>query len=212
MGKFKAIIFDLDGTLVDSYEAILQSLNFTLESLGFPQVNLETVKKRVGRGLDNLIWESVGQDYLQKGIDLFRQSYNETHLTGTHLLPGVQETLSNLNRRHVRMGVASNKPSDYSKNILRHLRVERYFIDCYGPDIVGAPKPDPSMLFALMKEMQSEPEETLYVGDMILDVESSRNARLRVALVPTGSSTLEELEKGNPDYLLKSFSELLSIF
>jgi phosphoglycolate phosphatase len=209
--NFRAIIFDLDGTLVDAYGAIQESLNFTLEKLGLSPVDLETVKKRVGRGLGNLIRESAGEEKLQQGIELFLKSYDETHLRGTYLLHGVYETLSALYRRHKKMGVASNKPSEYSKNILRHLKVDRFFIDCYGPDIVGAPKPDPSMLFALMREMQVEPPETLYVGDMSLDVESARNARLRVALIPTGSSTAEELNEANPDYLLGNFSELISV-
>jgi HAD superfamily hydrolase (TIGR01549 family) len=211
MNKYKAVIFDLDGTLVDSYDAILESLNFILESLGFPLVDLPTVKNRVGRGLENLVRESVGEEYLQQGIDLFRKSYDETHLRGTRLLTGVYETLSTLSRRHLRMGVASNKPSEYSKDILRHLKVDRFFVDCYGPDLVGTPKPDPIMLFALMREMQVEPAETLYVGDMILDAESARNAGLHVALIPTGSSTIEELRKANPDYLLQSFLELISV-
>lgn len=211
MNNYKGVIFDLDGTLVDSYDAILESLNFTLASLGFKPVDLVTVKKRVGRGLENLIRESVGEVHLQMGIELFRKSYDVTHLQGTRLLAGVYETLRALYRRHLRMGVASNKPSDYSKDILRHLEVDRFFVDCYGPDIVGAPKPDPSMLFALMREMQLEPMETLYVGDMVLDVESARNARLRVALIPTGSNTTEELREASPDYLLKSFPELVSV-
>lgn len=211
MNHYKALIFDLDGTLVDSYDAIQESLNFTLEQLGYPRVTLDTVKKRVGRGLENLIRYSVSEEHLQQGIELFRKSYDETHLRGTYLLSGVQETLSTLYRKHLRMGVASNKPSDYSRNILRHLRVERYFIDCYGPDLVGSPKPDPSMLFALMREMQVEPAESLYVGDMTLDVESARNAGLHVAIVPTGSNTVEELSAANPDYLLENFRELISI-
>ncbi len=211
MNNYKAVIFDLDGTLVDSYDAILESLNSTLESLGFAPVDLVTVKKRVGRGLENLIRESVGEVHLQMGIELFRKSYDVTHLQGTRLLTGVYETLNTLYRKHLRMGVASNKPSDYSKDILKHLKVDRFFVDCYGPDLVGAPKPDPTMLFALMREMQVEPNETLYVGDMILDVESARNARVRVALIPTGSSTADELREANPDYLLETFPELLSV-
>jgi HAD superfamily hydrolase (TIGR01549 family) len=211
MNHYKALIFDLDGTLVDSYDAIQESLNFALEQLGYPTLDLETVKKRVGRGLENLISDSFREEHLEPAIELFRKSYDETHLRGTYLLPEVQETLSSLYRKHLRMGVASNKPSDYSKNILKHLRVERFLVDCYGPDLVGPPKPAPTMLFALMREMQVEPAQTLYVGDMILDIETARNARMKVAIVPTGSNTAEELSQANPDYLLESFRELLSI-
>jgi phosphoglycolate phosphatase len=211
MSRYKALIFDLDGTLVDSYDAIQESLNFTLEKLGYPTLDLETVKRRVGRGLENLIRDSVKEEHISAGIELFKRSYDETHLRGTYLLPDVKETLTLLHRKRLRMGVASNKPSDYSKNILKHLRIERFFADCYGPDLVGSPKPDPSMLIALMREMQTEPAETLYVGDMLLDVESGRNAKLRVAIIPTGSNSIEELRKANPDYLLKSFRDLISI-
>ena len=204
----RAIIFDLDGTLVDSYPALWESLNEMLRGLQLPEVDLQTVKRRVGRGLEHLVRESVGEKLFVQGIELFKAGYERTHLRGTFLLPGVTETLAALFRRGIKMAVASNKPAEFSKSILRHLQVKHFFIDCSGPDGTIRPKPDPSMLDALMQTMQVTEEETVYVGDMPLDAETALNAGVRLALIPSGGFTAEELARVHPDYLLKSISEL----
>jgi phosphoglycolate phosphatase len=209
--RFKSLIFDLDGTLVDSYRALHESLNETLTHFGLQEVNEETVKKMVGRGLENLIRNAVGHERLKEGISIFKKSYDKTHLYGTFLLPEVEETLQTLHRDGLALAVASNKPSDYSKNILHHLGIEKYFSECYGPDIVGHTKPHPAMLQDLMKFLKTTPDQTLYVGDMVLDFETARNARVKVALIATGGNSLEELSEIQPDFLLKNFSELINL-
>src|SRR5262245_53802808 len=116
--KFKTVIFDLDGTLIDSYAAIQESLNYVLEYFGQPKVDLATTKKMVGRGLENLMQQAVGEDRKEQAITLFRKSYDETVMRGTFLLPEVAETIRNLHEHGIKMAVASNKPSIYSRSIL----------------------------------------------------------------------------------------------
>lgn len=210
--RFRAVIFDLDGTLVDSYPAILESLNDTRLAFGLQPYDLATVRVMVGRGLENLMRQAVGEEKLKQGIALFRKSYDETHLRGTHLLPGVRQTLEELKARNVRMAVATNKPSDYSRNILKHLEVDSFFAECSGPDRAGRAKPDPAMLNGLMIALQARPMETLYVGDMVLDIETARNAGVKLALIATGGNTYEELEDAEPDFLFHDITGLLSLF
>jgi phosphoglycolate phosphatase len=201
----------LDGTLVDSYPAIQESLNETLRHFGLKQVDEESVKKMVGRGLENLIRNAVGPDHLQEGISIFKNSYDKTHLHGTFLLPEVKETLQQLKHNSIKMAVASNKPSAYSKNILHHLGMGEYFSECYGPDVVGHTKPHPAMLQGLMKFLNTTPDQTLYVGDMVLDLETARNASVKAALIATGGNSFEELKEIQPDFLLRDFSELINL-
>lgn len=201
-----AIIFDLDGTLVDSYPAILESLNYTRGAFGLADVDMTDVKRMVGRGLENLIRTAIGEKDLASGMEVFRTSYDKTHLSGSFLLPGVLETLQTLQQHSIPMAIASNKPAEYSKNILKHLGIDRFFVDCVGPEIAGKPKPDPAMLNYLLEHMRKSPADTLYVGDMILDAETARNAGVRLALVSTGGNSYEELKSLHPDYLLRSLS------
>ncbi len=209
--KFKTVIFDLDGTLIDSYPAIRESLNYTLEFFGLPKLDLLTVKKMVGKGLENLIREAVGEERKEQGIALFRKSYDETVMRGTFLLPEVLETIRALYDRAIRMAVASNKPSIYSRTILENFGLSAFFETCYGPDNVKQTKPHPAMLEGLMKELHAAKEETLYVGDMVIDVETARNAGVPVALIATGGNSSEELLSTNPDYFLQRFSDLLKV-
>jgi len=206
--KFKTVIFDLDGTLIDSYVAIQESLNHVLEYFGQLKVDLATTKKMVGRGLENLMIQAVGEDRKEQAILLFRKSYDETVMRGTFLLPEVAETISDLYEKGIKMAVASNKPSIYSRTILENFELNPYFEACYGPDIVKHPKPHPAMVEGLMKELSADRKETLYVGDMVIDVETARNAGVPVALIATGGNSSEELRSLNPDYFLESFGKL----
>ncbi len=208
---FKTIIFDLDGTLIDSYSAIQDSLNYVLENYSLAKVDLPTVKKMVGRGLENLMQQAVGDENKEQAIVLFRKSYDETVMRGTFLLPDVAETINALHEKGIKMAVASNKPSIYSRTILEKFELNSYFEACYGPDIAKQPKPHPAMLEGLMKELNADKEETLYVGDMLIDVETARNAGVAVALIATGGNSSEELRSMNPNYFLDSFASLLLI-
>lgn len=206
--KFKIIIFDLDGTLIDSYHAIQESLNYVLEHYGLAKVDLPTVKKMVGRGLENLMQQAVGDQRKEQAIALFRKSYDETVMRGTFLLPEVAETIRALHEKGIKMAVASNKPSIYSRTILENFELNPFFEACYGPDVVKQPKPHPAMLEGLMKELSADKKETLYVGDMVIDVETARNAGVSVALIATGGNSSDELRSMNPDYFLNSFASL----
>jgi 2-phosphoglycolate phosphatase len=211
-GQFLAAIFDLDGTLVDSYPGIHESLNFALTTLSMPAMSLGEVKKIVGKGLDNLILQTVGQARLEEGKELFRKYYETAQKTGTFLLPEVNETLETLQRWNVRMSLASNKPSEFTKTILQNLQLSRFFRAAIGPEDVRTTKPDPAMLNKLMKSMAVENTNTLYVGDMLLDVQTAKNAGVSVAVVATGGNTLAELQESSADFVFDRISEILPLF
>jgi phosphoglycolate phosphatase len=208
---FKAIIFDLDGTLVDAYPGIHQSLNEMLRELQLPEVDLETVKRRVGRGTVNLMQQSVPHELVDRALALFRKSYGNTHLTGSFLLPNVREILVALEKSNILLGIASNKPVDFTRNILKHLQIDEYFCCCSGPEGQIQPKPHPSMLQDMMRKMGVSEKETLYVGDMTLDSETAKNAGVRLALIATGGHSKEELQNIQPDYLLEGLGDLVEI-
>jgi phosphoglycolate phosphatase len=207
----KAIIFDLDGTLVDSYPGIHQSLNEMLRALNFPEVDLETVKRRVGRGVLNLMQSSVPKELVPEALEIFRESYDRTHLSGTVLLPGVVDALAELKKRGIALALASNKPVEFTHNILKHLKIDSFFLVYSGPDGEIKPKPDPSMLKSILKKLYADATVALYVGDMMLDAETARNAGVRFALIATGGHTREELKSVKPDYLLNRLKELVEI-
>jgi phosphoglycolate phosphatase len=207
---FSAIVFDLDGTLVDSYPGILQSLNEILHALGCSPVDLAAVKRMVGRGVENLMQQAVGEGW-PEAVRLFRESYNRTHLSGSSLMPYVKQTLGTLRERGTLLAVASNKPPEYTRNILHHLQIDVFFQDVSGPNGLIQPKPHPSMLTHIMEHLGVRSDQTLYVGDMVLDAETARNANVSVALIPGGGATLEELQAVHPDYLLENFADVIAV-
>ncbi|MGH9749894.1 MAG: HAD family hydrolase [Candidatus Polarisedimenticolia bacterium] len=207
----RGIIFDFDGTLIDSYEAITESLNAVRSSRGMPALRLEDVKGMVGHGLEHLIEKAVGPDQADEGVKLFRHSYAAICEKRTTILPAVKETLEQLDRRGYHMAIASNKPSYFARDILRALEIDHLFAEVLGPNDVEKPKPDPEMLEIIMMRIGLSPEEVVYVGDMLLDIEAGRGAGVEVYAVPTGSASRETLLGGRPDRLLHRFSDLLAV-
>jgi phosphoglycolate phosphatase len=205
--RVRGVIFDLDGTLIDSYAAIAASLNHARSGFGLPPLPADEVRRHVGRGLEALLSELVGPQRVAEGLARFREHYARVYPDATFVLPGVRPTLARLRAAGLALGVASNKPARFGEAILEGLGLRHHFGCVLGPDRVGATKPDPAMLHACLRCLALTPERALYVGDMVLDVATAAEAGVAVVLVPGGSSGVDEL-RATGQRVLGSFVEL----
>jgi phosphoglycolate phosphatase len=207
----RGVLFDLDGTLIDSYQPITDSLNHALQAAGQDPVSAEQVRGMVGHGLEALVAKAMGPDQVEEGVRRFRERYAEIFLEGSRVLPEVADTLAELAGRGYRMGVASNKPARFGRPLLENMGLARHFTQILGPDLVQHPKPHPEMIWNLLDALELTAKEVVYVGDMPVDVETARSAGIPCWLVPTGSSSLEELIGARADRLMPGFSDLLML-
>lgn len=205
----RAILFDLDGTLVDSYDAITQSVNHVRSLHGLPPMDEQEVRRKVGRGVAHLMNVTVPAGDVEQNVQYFASHHPSVLLSGTKVLPEVLEVLQELRTRGMLLGVCSNKPLPLIRELLRLLQMDEYFTAILGPESVSATKPAPDILFAAMRQLGVRAEETLYVGDMVIDIETARAAGVEVWVIATGSESAEVLRNANPDRFLSRFSELL---
>ncbi|MEO8432448.1 MAG: HAD family hydrolase [Acidobacteriota bacterium] len=202
------VVFDLDGTLIDGYAAIGIALAYATERLGVARVPDERVRGMVGDGLELLLEKAVGPDLAGEGVRLYREKYPEVAVEESELLPGVPAVLETLARSGWRLAVASNKPAAYSRLILEAKGIAGRFDVIGGPDALVPPKPHPAMLAAILAATSFRPDDAFVVGDMEIDAQFARAAGCRVALVPGGSRTAEELATVDADALLPSLLAL----
>ncbi len=202
------LVFDLDGTLIDGYDAIGEALAYAMERLGRPALSPGQVRGMVGHGIRKLLEKAVGFEQALEGVRLFRERYPQVAVEKTRLMPGVPEVLARLAGRGHPMAVASNKPARFSRMILDAKGVSGYFMEIAGPDERTPTKPDPAMLRDLMRAAGASPAGTVVVGDMEVDFEFGRAAGCRVVLVPGGSRSREELESVGADALLENLADL----
>jgi len=207
----RGLVFDLDGTLVDSYEAIAASLNHARAAFGLSALSAVRIRHTVGRGLEQLVADLLGEPRVAEGVLHFREHYARTFREQTRALPGALDTLRELHRRGYRMAVASNKPARFGETILSDAGMLPYLIEVQGPDRAGTTKPEPSMVRNCLRAMELTAADALYVGDMVLDVETAARAGLPVVLVDGGSSMPEALRATGQRVLpaLKSLVDLL---
>jgi len=191
----RALVFDLDGTLVDSYGPITASLNHARAHWDLPPLAEDLVRQLVGHGLEALVAQEVGTDRVTEGVRLFREKYQAVFAADTRALPESLETLRDLHGKGYSLAVASNKPARFSRKILEHLGMLRFVTFVAGPDTAGSTKPEPAMIHSCLEAMQSTATDTIYIGDMVLDVESATRAGLAVLLVDGGSASPEELRR-----------------
>ncbi len=209
---YRAAVFDLDGTLLDSYVGIHDALSTVLEHFDRPPVTLEEARRLVGHGLEALVAKVLPEELRVEGAERFRFRYKVNAPKLTRLMPDAELVVSELWRRGVRLSIASNKPAVFSRQLLAGFGLEELFAFVGGPDLGFPEKPDPGMVLAALGAMGAAPSETLFVGDMTVDVETARRAGLPVAVVPLGSSTREELEALRPDHLFPTLADVLRLF
>ena len=214
--KFEGVVFDLDGTLVNSLEDIADSMNTVLREHGFPTHGLTEYKAFVGRGMRNLVVRSLPEDARDEArIALCRDSllkeYGRNCLKKTRPYEGITDLLDGLDRRKMNRAVFSNKIDHLTKRIVEALFPGRSF-----PVVVGAgagmpEKPDPTGVLSVARQLGIEPERLIYVGDSDVDMETARNAGMHPAGALWGFRTKEELVTHGAESLLEHPIDLLKI-
>ena len=206
------IIFDLDGTLVDSGEDIARSVNELLERSRRPTLPHSRIRSYVGDGVRKLLERSLGEtedEELARAEALYLSIYRRRLLETTRPYPGVVPALESLHREF-RLAVLTNKPVMESVRILDGLDLRRYFQAVYGGDSFARKKPDPIGVRFLQEETGSDTDETLLVGDSTVDFSTARNAGIRSCLVRYGMGPWDEATE-HPDLVVDDLRELASL-
>ena len=186
-----ALIFDLDGTLIDSKQDLIRSVNAMLAVTGREPLHEDTVSSYIGHGAPRLVARALGngatEEECERALKFFLTHYDEHKLDSTHAYPGVAEALEKL--RDFPMAVLTNKPVRVSRKILEGLGLANYFRAVYGGNSFETKKPDPLGAKKILEELSAAPPHALMVGDSEVDVQTARNAGTLAAAVNYGFGT-----------------------
>jgi phosphoglycolate phosphatase len=207
----RALVFDLDGTLIDSGIDLAHSVNATLERMGRAPLPHEQIFGYVGQGAGRLIERALGPsvkpEECERGLAYFLSYYRTHMLDHTVTYPGVREGLAAL--EGMPMAVLTNKPVRFSQMILQGLGLTHYFRYVYGGNSFETKKPDPAGMEVLLRDFAATPGEAMLVGDSEVDVQTARNAGTWACCVSYGLGS-DRLAENPPDLLLDSLTELAS--
>lgn len=212
MKDIKLIVFDLDGTLVNAYEAITKSFNYTMRKLHYPLMDAYIIRRAVGWGDEGLLKKFVKKSDLIKALSIYRRHHKQSLVKWSILLPQAQRVLIYLRRKGYKLAVASNRPTSFSQVLIRYLGIKKYFDYVLCADKLRNIKPHPQILRKIMKKLRVVPKETVFVGDMVIDAITARRAKVRAIIVTTGSNSFSEVKREEPYRVIKKLSSLLKIF
>jgi len=218
--SIKLVIFDLDGTLIDSRLDLVHSVNAALRHIGRPELPDDVIASYVGDGAPILIQralggEAVDEAVVRKGLEFFLSYYREHKLDHTTVYPGIVDALAAIqnsaNGTPRKMAVLSNKPVNPSRAIVEALGLGPFFTQIYGGNSFATKKPDPEGALKLLAENGARPEEAVIVGDSHVDVRTGRNTGLWTIGVTYGFAT-HTLENEPPDVLVDRPHEVGAVF
>lgn len=212
MHEINLIIFDLDGTLVESRQDIADAVNFTLRELGLKEKGLDEISSYIGTGVEDLIQKSLGGkdgSLLEKGISVFTEYYKKHFLDTTHLYPDTKETMEYYKAK--RKVIVTNRKYEFAVDILKGLDIYDYFEDVIGGDNLGCMKPSSCPLHKMMRKFKIDKDKTIIVGDMDIDILAGKKSGIMTCAATYGIGAKEDILKAKPDYVINRLSELKGI-
>lgn len=212
--KYEAVIFDLDGTLVDTLDDLTDSVNFALSSFGFPERNREEVRSFVGNGVRRLVYLSVpegtDEETSKKCLSVFREHYKNNSRNKTKPYDGINETLEKLCDAGVKTAVVTNKMQAAAKDIVEFYFGDRISLTVGQVDGV-AQKPNPDGVLLVIEKLGVKKEKAVYVGDSEVDCLTARNAGVDCIGVTWGFRNKSVLKENGANYIINTPQDLLKI-
>lgn len=203
MKSYQTVLFDLDGTLVDNFDAIFLAWEKCREEFSLPAVSFAEVKSQVGGSTHKTLARLTSPALADEILPRFRIYFKELMMEGLFVLPGVEEFLVHLQEKSITAAVYTNKFGSYARQICDHLNISHYFAEILGAEDTEWIKPEPRLTSYLLKKLQDAGhpvslETTLMVGDSPFDIETGVNANIDTAAIATGTHSAEELAHHSP--------------
>ncbi len=210
----RLVIYDLDGTLIDSTEAIVETFNTILRDEGLPTPEPGVIESLIGEPMPNILKRILPperQGQVQRFWDAYIPVYARISPQKTRILPGVTETLTDFQHRGLKQTIATQKKGAVATRVLRELDLLKQLDLILGIDDVAHPKPAPDIIELTLKHMGVGPEEAVFVDDTTVGLEAGKNAGVHTVGVTTGPHDRKKLETLEPDYVISGLAELRRI-
>lgn len=215
--RYRAVLFDLDGTLVDSIPDIAQAVNHMLEEMGHPTLSPQKISTFLGKGMDHLIWLALNEltdapapapeDY-QKGRELFAKHYDlQLQQPSSTLFDGVKEGLDAFQAAGCQLAIVTNKPIEFVPALIQHVGIDHYFTCLVGGNTCEEKKPHPMPFLYACEKLGVTPAEALVIGDSSNDSIAAREAGIDVLIVPYGYNEGQSVQKLDCDGIVSNISE-----
>ncbi len=217
MLKFKAVIFDLDGTLLDTIEDISDSMNLVLEKRGFKTHTIEFYKSAVGAGTEKLVVDSLpesarDEETIKECLKELKENYSRMWANKTKPYPGIEELLKDLNLKRIPLSILSNKDDRFTKEIVKHFFPDVKFEFVFGSREGIPKKPSPEVPLYIAEKTSISPKEYIFVGDSAFDMLTAKNAGMFPVGVSWGFKPVESLIKSGAEIIINSPPEILKLF
>jgi phosphoglycolate phosphatase len=205
----KTVLFDLDGTLVDNFEAIHRCYDDVMQMMGLPGVTLEQIRRAVGGSVNVTVVKLAGEANAPTATRLFREHFPDVMFHGLKMYPGCVALLEALKAQQIQTAVYTNKDEANSKKILEHLNIRHLVDNVFGTNVHPWRKPQPEFTHHVLTQLQAQADQTVMVGDSPFDISTARQGGLaRIHCVTTGSHTAEELEPYKPDTIHADLTQI----
>lgn len=214
MRNYDTVIFDLDGTLLDTLEDLTDSVNYAMLKSGFPERSLEEVRNFVGNGIVRLMELAVpdgkGNPLFKDTFDTFKQHYSQNSRNKTKLYPGIMELLRELHEAGYKLAIVSNKYHDAVSD-LNNLYFKQYISVKIGEKENIRKKPAPDTVLQALRELGSVKERALYVGDSEVDIETARNVGMDCVMVSWGFRGRDKLKECGAERIVDRPEDILKL-
>ncbi|NDV81244.1 HAD family hydrolase [Bacteroides sp. 51] len=210
------IIFDLDGTLLNTIADLAQSVNYALNRLGFPTHDEASYNFMVGNGINKLFERALPEgektaENIVRVRELFLPFYAEHKMDKSRPYPGIPELLDTLQKQGKQIAIASNKYQAGTEALIAHYFPEIKFVAVFGQREGISPKPDPTIVHDILRIAGTPKEKVLYVGDSGVDMQTALNSGITSCGVTWGFRPRAELEDFNPNHIVNTAEEILAL-